>query len=128
MEQETISLMNFANTCRIREFKENTRKHTPQQNGVIERKNKHIAKVARALLNEKNMPNYYQVEAIATIVYIMNRTPTIVVHGVTLKEKLIGKKPDLAHLKVFGCIAYVHIRDEKRTKLDPKVEKFIFIG
>ncbi|MCO5555991.1 hypothetical protein L7F22_045329 [Adiantum nelumboides] len=59
----------------------------------------------------------------------MNRTPTVVVHGVTLpEEKYSGKKPDLSHLKVFGCIAYVHIPDELCTKLDPKPEKCIFVG
>jgi hypothetical protein len=46
----------------------------------------------------------------------------------TLKEKFIGKKPNVSHLKVFGYIAYVHVPDEKRSKLDPKVEKCIFIG
>ncbi|MCO5580587.1 hypothetical protein L7F22_046110 [Adiantum nelumboides] len=58
----------------------------------------------------------------------MNKTPTAVVHNVTPEEKFSGKKPDLEHLKVFGCIAYVHIPDELRTKLDPKAEKCIFIG
>jgi len=46
----------------------------------------------------------------------------------TPKEKFTGKKPDVSHLRVFGCIAYVHVPDEKRSKLDPKVEKCIFIG
>lgn len=103
-------------------------RYTPQQNGVGERKNRHIAQVARALMNEKNMPNYYWVEAVATVVYIMNRTPIATVHGVTPEEKFIGRKLDLVHLKVFGCIACVHILDEKRTKLDLEVEKCISIG
>jgi hypothetical protein len=46
--------------------------HSPQHNGVVERKNKHIAEIARAMLNEKNLPNYFWVETIATTVYIMN--------------------------------------------------------
>ena len=58
----------------------------------------------------------------------MNRTPTAAVHGITLEEKYTCRKPDISHLKVFGCIAYVHIPDERRTKLDPKAEKCIFIG
>ena len=58
----------------------------------------------------------------------MNRTPTAAVHGVTLEEKYSDKKPDLSHLKVFGCTAYVHIPNELRTKLDPKAEKCIFVG
>jgi len=80
------------------------------------------------MLNEKNLPNYFWAEAVATAVYIMNRTPTATVHGMTLEEKFTGKKPDVSHLRVFGCIAYVHVPDEKRSKLDPKAEKCIFIG
>ncbi len=102
--------------------------YSPQQNGVAKRKNMHIAKIARAMLNEKNLPNYFWAKAVATVVYIMNRTPTSVVHGMTLEEKFIGKKPDVLHLGVFGCIVYVHVLDKKRSKLDPKAEKCIFIG
>jgi hypothetical protein len=40
----------------------------------------------------------------------------------TLEEKFTCKNPDVSHLRVFGCIAYVHVPDEKRSKLDPKVE------
>jgi hypothetical protein len=101
--------------------------YSPQQNGVAERQNRHIAEIARAMLNEKNLPNYFWAEAIATAVYIMNRTPTTAVHGMTPEEKFTGKKPDVSHLKVFGCIAYVHVPDEKRSKLDPKAKKCIFI-
>jgi hypothetical protein len=46
----------------------------------------------------------------------------------TPEEKYSGRKPDLSHLKVFGCIAYVHVPDELRIKLDPKAEKCVFIG
>ena len=49
-------------------------------------------------------------------------------HDVTPKEKFSSRNLDLSHLKVFGCIAYVHVPDELRTKLDPKAEKCIFIG
>jgi hypothetical protein len=58
----------------------------------------------------------------------MNRTLATTVHGMTPKEKFIGKKPNVSHLRVFGCIRYVHVPDEKRSKLDPKAEKCIFIG
>ncbi len=90
--------------------------YSPQQNGIAERKNKHIAEITRAMLNEKNLPNYFWAEVVATTIYIMNRTPTTVVHGMTLEEKFTGKKPDVSHLKVFGYIAYVHVLDEKRSK------------
>ncbi len=45
----------------------------------------------------------------------------------TPKEKFTCKKLDVSHLKMFGCITYVHIPNEKRSKLDLKVEKCIFI-
>jgi len=43
------------------------------------------------MLNEKNLPNYFWAEAIATIVYIMNRTPTTIVHGMHLKKNSQAK-------------------------------------
>jgi hypothetical protein len=46
----------------------------------------------------------------------------------TPEEKFTNKKLDVSHLRVFGCIAYVHVLDEKISKLDPKAEKCIFIG
>ena len=64
----------------------------------------------------------------STGVYIMNRTPTAAVHDMMPEEKVCGQKTNLGHLKVFGCIAYVHVPDELRTKLNPKAEKCVFIG
>jgi len=65
---------------------------------------------------------------VTTTVYIMNQTPTTSIHGMTPEKKFTCKKPNVSHLRVFGCIAYVHILDEKRSKLDPKAKKCIFIG
>jgi hypothetical protein len=58
----------------------------------------------------------------------MNQTPIAAIHGMTPNEKFIGEKPDVSHLRVFGCIAYVHVPNKKRSKLDPKAKKCIFIG
>jgi hypothetical protein len=79
------------------------------------------------MLNEKNLQNYFWAEVVATIVYIMIRTPIAAVHGMTPEEKFTGKKLDVSHLIVFGCITYVHVPDEKRSKLNPKAKKCIFI-
>jgi hypothetical protein len=46
----------------------------------------------------------------------------------TPEEKFTGKKLDVSHIRVFGCITYVHVPDDKRSKLDPKAKKCIFIG
>ena len=79
-------------------------------------------------MNEKEMPEYYWVEAIHAAIYIMDRTPTAAIHGMNPHENFIGKKLDLSHLNIFGCIAYVHIPDELRSKLDPKEKNYVFIG
>ena len=50
--------------------------HTPQENGVTERKNRTIMEMARSMMEAKHFPNEYWVEAVTTIVYIMNRCPT----------------------------------------------------
>ena len=81
------------------------------------------------MMNEKNMPKWYWVEAANTAVYLTKRCTTSGVHDVTPHEiQFFGKKPDLSHLRVFGSIAYVHIPDDTRQELDPKFEKCILVG
>jgi hypothetical protein len=80
------------------------------------------------MLNEKNMPNYFWADAVSTTVYLINRCPTTDVHSITPKEAWSGRKLDLSHLRIFGCVCYAHIPDELRTKLDVKSEKCIFVG
>lgn len=72
-------------------------------------------------------------EAILTTTYLINRIPTLVLYYVTPLDYL--KKPfHTSHiflnlpLKIFGCTTYVHINSKRRSKLDPKAEKSIFIG
>ena len=76
----------------------------------------------------RSMPDYFWTKAVAIVVYIMNRIPTAVVYGMMPKEKYTSRKSNISHLKVFGCITYVHIPDERRIKLDPEAEKCILIG
>jgi hypothetical protein len=57
------------------------------------------------MLNEKNLLNYFWAEAVSTAVYIMNRTPTLAVHGMTPEEKLTGKKPESHTLE---CLVTLH--------------------
>src|ERR1700722_13873805 len=63
-----------------------------------------------------------------TASYLVNRLPSLVLDDKTPQEVWTGKNPSLSHLRAFGCDAYVHVAKEKRTKLDSKSEKCIFIG
>ena len=62
-----------------------------------------------------------------TACYLINRSPSSALEDKTPQEVWTSKKPSLSHLRVFGCDAYVHVLKEKRTKLDSKSEKCIFI-
>ena len=103
-------------------------RHTPQQNGVAERKNQQILDVACTMIHEKHMPNFYWAEAASTAVYLMNRCTTNGVHELTPYEILVGRTPILSHLKVFGSIANVYIQNENREKPDAKSDECILIG
>ena len=61
-------------------------------------------------------------------IYIVNRTPTKVLQGITPEEAWSKIKPDVSHFRVFGSEAWDHILDEKGKALKPKSEKCIFIG
>ena len=58
----------------------------------------------------------------------MNRSPTLTVQNMTPKEAWSRRKLAVDHFRIFGCIAYAHIPDEKMMKLDNKGEKCIFPG
>ena len=78
------------------------------------------------MLEEKHMPKFYWAEVVRMAVYLPNRT--FANGGVSPHELYFGKKPNMGHLRVFDNIAYVHVPDEKRRKLDAKAEKCIMVG
>ncbi|KAG9450658.1 hypothetical protein H6P81_010623 [Aristolochia fimbriata] len=105
-----------------------TASYTPQQNGVAERKNRTIMNMARSMMKGKTLPKVYWAEAVDCAVYLLNRYPTKSVKFRTPIEAWSGSKPAVGHLKIFGCIAYAHIPEQRRKKLDDRGEKCIFVG
>ena len=90
---------------------------SPQQNGVSERKNRSILNMARSMLKSKNMPKEFWAEAVDCAVYLSNRCPTRSVKDITPQQAWKGKRPSIAHLRVFGSIAYAHVDDENQVGL-----------
>ena len=87
-----------------------------------------ILEVARAMIREKHMPNFYWADAASTTVYLMNRCTTNGVHELTPYEIVVVRKPFLLHLKVFRSIGNIRIQMSNREKPDAKLEKCILIG
>jgi hypothetical protein len=106
-----------------------TTPHTPEQNGVAERMNRTLIESAKAMLSHSGMPNKFWAEAVATAAYTRNRRPTRALKdNVTPYEKWYGRKPNLSNLRVFGCVAFAHIPEVERGKLDEKAQRVRFVG
>ena len=67
-------------------------------------------------------------EAYGTAVYVQNRSPHRRLGDITPEEAFTREKPDISHLRIFGCPVYIHVPREKRTKLDPTIKQGIFVG
>lgn len=105
-----------------------TASYTPQQNGVVERKNRTIMNVVRCLLCDKQVPKQLWLEAIRWTAHVINRSPTLVIKDKIPEEMWSGVKPKVDYFRVFGCLAYVHVLDQKRKKLDDKSIKCVILG
>ncbi|KAK1626558.1 hypothetical protein QYE76_000873, partial [Lolium multiflorum] len=77
--------------------------YTPQQNGVVERKNRTIIEMARTMLSEFNSPHNFWGEAISTVVHYSNRLFLRPLHNKTPYELLTGNMPNVMYIRVFGC-------------------------
>ena len=106
---------------------------TPQQNGVAERKNRHLLNVTRALLFQNNVPKSFWGEAVLTAAYLINRMPSRVLGYQSPINVLSKFFPDFNNScklppKIFGCVSFVHIHNHNRGKLDPRALKCVFVG
>ena len=101
---------------------------TPQQNGRVERKHRHILNVARALRFQANLPIEFWGECILTAAYLINRTPSDLLQGKTPYEILFGETPSYKNIRVFGCLAYAHNQKHGGDKFASQSRKCIFIG
>ena len=76
------------------------------ENGIIERKNRTIMEMARSMLKEEHLPNEYWAEVVVCLAYIENRCPIKKIINKTPKEAWSKRKHNIAHLRIFGYVAY----------------------
>jgi len=123
------------NTNNLQEFLNNkgienqiTVRYAHQTNGKAERMIRSIMTKARGLVQQSNLPKYLWAEACNTSIYLRNRLASKVLNYKTPYELVYQKKPNVHHLRIFGCLAYAFNPSEIRQKWDTRSIKCIFLG
>nr|GEX88732.1 retrovirus-related Pol polyprotein from transposon TNT 1-94 [Tanacetum cinerariifolium] len=101
---------------------------TPEQNGVVERRNRTLVEAARTMLSASQLPLFFWAEAIATVCYTQNRSIIIPTHGKTPYHIINDRKPSIKHLHIFGCICYITKDGENLDKMKEKGDQCILVG
>nr|GEY22751.1 retrovirus-related Pol polyprotein from transposon TNT 1-94 [Tanacetum cinerariifolium] len=101
---------------------------TPQQNGVVERRNRTLVEAARTMLAFANLPSFLWAEAIATACFTQNRS---IIHkrlDKTPHELINKRKPNIKFFRVFECRCYFLNDYENVGKLKAKGDIGVFVG
>jgi transposase InsO family protein len=102
--------------------------YTPQQNGVVERKNRTLLDMARTMLDEYKTPDRFWAEAINTACYSVN---PLYLHRILKKtsyELLTGKKPNVSYFRVFGSKCFILVKRGRKSKFAPKAVEGFLLG
>ena len=105
-----------------------TVKGTPQQNGVVKRMNRTLAKRVRCMRLNAGLLKVFYAETVNTVSFIINRSPSSTIDFKILEEVQSGKLVDYSSLNFCCCPAYVHVQSGERSKLDSKSRKCAFLS
>ena len=103
--------------------------YSSQQNGVAERKHRHLLDMVRTLLLAMRVPQYLWCDAVLTATYLVNRLPSAALGGAIPLQRLTPAA-DIFSLppRVFGCTAFVQDHTPDLSKLAPRAQKGVFVG
>ncbi|PKU87026.1 Retrovirus-related Pol polyprotein from transposon TNT 1-94 [Dendrobium catenatum] len=102
--------------------------YTPEQNGMAERKHRHVIETTRKLLFNSSVPYKYWPDAVLTATYLINRMPSPTIKNMSPYERLYHRKPTYGHLRTFGCECFPLTPNHLRHKLQPKAASSVFLG
>jgi hypothetical protein len=102
--------------------------YTPQQNGVVERKNRTLLDMARTMLDEYKTLDRFWAEAINTACYAINRLYLHRTLKKTSYELLTDKKPNVSYFRVFGSKCFIHVKIRRKSKFAPKAVEGFLLG
>jgi transposase InsO family protein len=102
--------------------------YTPQQNGVVERKNRTLLDMARTMLDEYKTPDWFWAEAINTACYSINRLYLHRILKKTSYKLLIGKKHNVSYFRDFGSKCFLLVKRGRKYKFAPKAVEGFLLG
>jgi hypothetical protein len=102
--------------------------YTPQQNGVVERKNRTLLDMARTMLDEYKTSDRFWAEAVNTACYAINRLYLHRILKKTSYELLTGKKPNISYFRVFGSKCFILVKRGRKSKFVPKTVEGFLLG
>lgn len=100
--------------------------YTPQQNGLAERKHRHIIELSLAIMSQAFIPHKYWDEIFSSVVYLINRLPSST--SSIPCTTLFNKTPDYSFLRVLGCLCFPYTRPYNDHKLQPRALPCVFLG
>ncbi|KAJ4790150.1 polyprotein [Rhynchospora pubera] len=100
--------------------------YTPQQNGLSERKHRHLIELTLANMSQANAPSKYWDEFLSSVNYLINRLPSS--HKTVPYTVLFHKDPDYSMLKVLGCLCFSYTRPYNQHKLQLRALPCVFLG
>jgi len=100
---------------------------TPQQNGISEKRNRTLMYIVRSMLINSTLPISLWMHALKTIMYLLNRIPSMVVPK-TPFGLWMNRTPSIRHLHVWGCQTEIRIYNPQERKLDARTISGYFIG
>nr|KYP67039.1 Retrovirus-related Pol polyprotein from transposon TNT 1-94 [Cajanus cajan] len=102
--------------------------HTHHQNGVVERKHRHIVEIGLTLLHHASLPLKFWDFAFTTAVYLINRLPSAALNFNVPFTTLFNKSPDYKFLRTFGCACFPFLRPYASHKLNFRSQECVFLG
>ncbi|GJU08739.1 ribonuclease H-like domain-containing protein [Tanacetum coccineum] len=101
---------------------------TPQQNRVVERRNRTLIEAARTLLVDSKLPTTFWAEALNIACYVHNRVLVVKPHNKTTYELFYGRTPTLSFMKPFGCPITILNTIDHSGKFNGKADEGFFVG
>jgi hypothetical protein len=102
--------------------------YTPQQNGLVERKNRTLIEATRTMLDEYKTPDNFYTEAVNTTCHAINRLYLHKIYKKTAYELLTGNKPKVDYFRVFGCKCFILNKKVKSSMFAPRVDEGFLLG